>query len=198
MPQRKKILYWHGLAIDSLNDGAMEEGSPDDAAERAHRYSFTPSFGDSLVSHPCNFERQSCLGPIRDSLVFFFFLLIGPGPAGGTTIRRSTSRSIAEPSFVPMVETMRERLLEKAGKRSGCVRNLRPVIAFWRLSAAGAILGKSCFNASATEGAVLLFRTHLQYCMDGIQSDRVGRGYLAGSCRACRRNRRWTLPEYGY
>ena len=25
---RAEIVHWHGLAIDSLNDGAMEEGSP--------------------------------------------------------------------------------------------------------------------------------------------------------------------------
>src|SRR5690348_13420310 len=36
------ITHWHGLAIDSLNDGAMEEGSPMIAPGTTHRYSFTP------------------------------------------------------------------------------------------------------------------------------------------------------------
>src|ERR1700758_1597778 len=36
------IVHWHGLAIDSLNDGAMEEGSPMIPAAATHRYSFTP------------------------------------------------------------------------------------------------------------------------------------------------------------
>src|SRR3569833_4352068 len=36
------IVHWHGLAIDSLNDGAMEEGSPMLAAGQTHRYTFTP------------------------------------------------------------------------------------------------------------------------------------------------------------
>jgi len=36
------IVHWHGLAIDSLNDGAMEEGSPMIAAGETHRYTFTP------------------------------------------------------------------------------------------------------------------------------------------------------------
>ena len=37
------IVHWHGLAIDSLNDGAMEEGSPMIAAGQTHRYTFTPN-----------------------------------------------------------------------------------------------------------------------------------------------------------
>jgi FtsP/CotA-like multicopper oxidase with cupredoxin domain len=37
------IVHWHGLAIDSLNDGAMEEGSPMIPAGATHRYSFTPN-----------------------------------------------------------------------------------------------------------------------------------------------------------
>jgi len=36
------IVHWHGLAIDSLNDGAMEEGSPMIAPGGHLRYSFTP------------------------------------------------------------------------------------------------------------------------------------------------------------
>src|SRR3984957_6873769 len=36
------LVHWHGLAIDSLNDGAMEEGSPMIAPAATQRYSFTP------------------------------------------------------------------------------------------------------------------------------------------------------------
>ena len=36
------IVHWHGLAIDSLNDGAMEEGSPMIAPGGQLRYTFTP------------------------------------------------------------------------------------------------------------------------------------------------------------
>ena len=36
------LTHWHGLAIDTLNDGAMEEGSPMIAAGKTHRYNFTP------------------------------------------------------------------------------------------------------------------------------------------------------------
>ena len=34
------IVHWHGLAIDSINDGAMEEGSPMIAPGQTHRYTF--------------------------------------------------------------------------------------------------------------------------------------------------------------
>src|SRR6201993_5176636 len=40
--QMADLTHWHGLAIDSLNDGAMEEGSKMIAAGETHRYSFTP------------------------------------------------------------------------------------------------------------------------------------------------------------
>lgn len=40
--QNADIVHWHGLAIDSLNDGAMEEGSPMIPVGSTHRYSFTP------------------------------------------------------------------------------------------------------------------------------------------------------------
>ena len=35
------LVHWHGLAIDSLNDGAMEEGSPMIAPNATQRYTFT-------------------------------------------------------------------------------------------------------------------------------------------------------------
>src|SRR3954452_15001792 len=34
------IVHWHGLAIDSMNDGAMEEGSPMIAPGKTQRYAF--------------------------------------------------------------------------------------------------------------------------------------------------------------
>ena len=55
------IVHWHGLAIDSLNDGAMEEGSPmipagTDSSLHVH----AEALGHALVSHPCVGVRQSC------------------------------------------------------------------------------------------------------------------------------------------
>src|SRR5690242_340099 len=37
-----ELVHWHGLAIDSHNDGAMEEGSPMIPAGGHLRYSFHP------------------------------------------------------------------------------------------------------------------------------------------------------------
>jgi FtsP/CotA-like multicopper oxidase with cupredoxin domain len=40
-----ELVHWHGLKIDSFNDGAMEEGSPmiQPGAKRTYRFSSTPS-----------------------------------------------------------------------------------------------------------------------------------------------------------
>src|SRR5258708_39894562 len=36
------LVHWHGLAIDSMSDGAMEEGSPMIEPGRTLLYNFTP------------------------------------------------------------------------------------------------------------------------------------------------------------
>jgi hypothetical protein len=46
------IVHWHGLAIDSLNDGAMEEGSPMIAPGGTLRYSYTPKPGGRAGTTP--------------------------------------------------------------------------------------------------------------------------------------------------
>ena len=78
---QEDIVHWHGLAIDSLNDGAMEEGSPmirgwSNASVLVH----PEAFGDPLVSHPCNFERQSVAWDLYGAVWFFAYR--GQGPAG--------------------------------------------------------------------------------------------------------------------
>ena len=45
------LVHWHGLAIDSINDGAMEEGSPMIEAGAKKRYTFTPSPSGSRWYH---------------------------------------------------------------------------------------------------------------------------------------------------
>jgi FtsP/CotA-like multicopper oxidase with cupredoxin domain len=46
-----ELVHWHGLAIDSLSDGAMEEGSPMIPAGSHLRYSFTPKPAGSRWYH---------------------------------------------------------------------------------------------------------------------------------------------------
>ncbi len=45
------LVHWHGLAIDSKDDGAMEEGSPMIAPHGKVRYSFTPGPSGSRWYH---------------------------------------------------------------------------------------------------------------------------------------------------
>ena len=54
------IVHWHGLAIDSLNDGAMEEGSPMIPVwHHASLFLHSKAVGHTLVSHSCFGLRQS-------------------------------------------------------------------------------------------------------------------------------------------
>ena len=66
------IVHWHGLAIDSLNDGAMEEGSPDDRSRPdPSLHVHAEASGHALVSHARRRLRQSghghLHGPVRIS-----------------------------------------------------------------------------------------------------------------------------------
>ena len=47
-----ELVHWHGLAIDPINDGAMEEGSPMVPAHGRLAYNFTP-------------KPSGCVGTIR-------------------------------------------------------------------------------------------------------------------------------------
>ena len=77
---QEDIVHWHGLAIDSLNDGAMEEGSPMIAAGATHRYSFTPKPSGTRWYHTHATSNDNLsLGTYTGQ---FGFLLIEAGPAG--------------------------------------------------------------------------------------------------------------------
>jgi FtsP/CotA-like multicopper oxidase with cupredoxin domain len=47
----EELVHWHGLAIDPINDGAMEEGSPSIAPHGRLCYSFTPKPSGSRWYH---------------------------------------------------------------------------------------------------------------------------------------------------
>ena len=87
------IVHWHGLGIDSLNDGAMEEGSPMIPAGATHRYSFTPK--------PSGTRWYHTHATANDNLSFgtytgqFGFLLVeGQRTALDTMTRKLISQSI--------------------------------------------------------------------------------------------------------
>lgn len=103
------IVHWHGLAIDTLNDGAMEEGSPMIAAGETHRYSFTPKPSGTRWYHThAGAYGNLAMGTYTGQ---FGFLLIEPGSSNQIAPHYDLEVNLAihhwGPSFVPMVETMR-------------------------------------------------------------------------------------------
>jgi FtsP/CotA-like multicopper oxidase with cupredoxin domain len=102
------IVHWHGLAIDSLNDGAMEEGSPMITVGATHRYSFTPKPSGTrwYHTHASAYDNLS-IGTYTGQ--FGFLLIEGKDQPAHYDQEINLAIHHWEPSFVPMVETMREQ-----------------------------------------------------------------------------------------
>ena len=100
------LVHWHGLAIDPLNDGAMEEGSPMIAAGAVQRYKFTPKPAGTrwYHTHAAAYDNLA-LGTYTGQYGFLFV----EGAANPGHYDQEVELAIHhwEPSFVPMVETMR-------------------------------------------------------------------------------------------
>lgn len=102
------LVHWHGLAIDSLNDGAMEEGSPMIQPGRSLRYSFTPRPSGTRWYHThAAAEGNLALGTYTGQ--FGFLLVEGKQDPARYDQEFNLAIHHWEPSFVPMVQTMRER-----------------------------------------------------------------------------------------
>jgi FtsP/CotA-like multicopper oxidase with cupredoxin domain len=100
------IVHWHGLAIDSLNDGAMEEGSPMIQPGGKLRYSFTPRPVGTRWYHTHagaggDLTRGTYTGQ------FGFMVIDGKSAPGDYDQELFLAIHHWVPSFVPMVETMR-------------------------------------------------------------------------------------------
>ena len=104
--QDADIVHWHGLAIDSLNDGAMEEGSPMIAPGQTHRYSFTPRPAGTRWYHT-HASAYGNLGLGTYTGQFGFLLIEGKQSLPHYDQEVNLAIHHWEPSFVPMVETMR-------------------------------------------------------------------------------------------
>jgi len=100
------IVHWHGLAIDSLNDGAMEEGSPMIAPGAQLRYTFTPRPSGTRWYHThAGAGGDLTLGTYSGQ---FGFLLVDGAPDPGHYDQEIfLAIHHWNGSFVPMVETMR-------------------------------------------------------------------------------------------
>ena len=96
------IVHWHGLAIDSLNDGAMEEGSPMIAPGGQLRYTFTPRPSGTRWYH----THASAGGDLTLSTYsgqFGFLLVEGKPDPGHYDQEIFLAIHHWGPSFVPMV-----------------------------------------------------------------------------------------------
>lgn len=104
----RDLVHWHGLRIDSLNDGAMEEGSPMIGPGQTLLYNFTPHPKGTRWYHThASAGSNLALGTYSGQ---FGFLLVDDGENPGS-YDQEVNLAIHhwEPSFAPMVETMRER-----------------------------------------------------------------------------------------
>ena len=102
------LVHWHGLAIDSLNDGAMEEGSPMIQPGQSLRYSFTPRpFGTRWYHTHASAEGNLALGTYTGQ--YGFLLVEGKNDPARYDQEFHLAIHHWEPSFVPMVEKMRDR-----------------------------------------------------------------------------------------
>src|SRR5580658_7591006 len=160
------LVHWHGLAIDSLNDGAMEEGSPMIPAGSTHRYTFTPKPSGTRWYHThaaayANLAMGTYTGQ-------FGFLLI-EGKDQPAHYDREVNLAIHhwEPSFVPMVETMREQSSNAPLTTGSDVGYKYATIQAHMLGAGEPIRVKQgervlmrLLNASATENVVLALPGH--------------------------------------
>ena len=100
------IVHWHGLYTDSYNDGAMEEGSPMIQPGRTQRYALSPKPSGTrwYHTHAGAYENLSA-GTYTGQ--FGFLLIEDDQPSVHYDEEFNLAIHHWEPSFLPMVETMR-------------------------------------------------------------------------------------------
>ncbi len=160
------IVHWHGLAIDSLNDGAMEEGSPMIAPGETHRYAFTPKPSGTrwYHTHTTAYENLA-IGTYTGQ--FGFLLIDGKREPGNYDQEINLAIHHWGPSFVPMVETMREQSANMPLTTGSDVGYKYATVNAHMLGAGEPIRVKQgqrvlmrLLNASATENVVLALPGH--------------------------------------
>jgi len=145
------IVHWHGLAIDTKNDGAMEEGSPMIAPGGELRYTFTPKPPGTRWYH-------THAG---------FLLVDGKADAGAYDQEILLAVHHWGPRFVPMVETMRAESANQPLTTGSDVGYQYATINQHMLGAGEPIRVKQgqrvllrLLNASATENVILALPGH--------------------------------------
>lgn len=103
---RADLVHWHGLRTDPLNDGAAEEGSPLIQPGHTLRYHLTPEPSGTRWYHSHAMAMDD-LSASTYSGQFGFLLVDGAPDPGHYDQEVHLALHHWEPSFVPMVETMR-------------------------------------------------------------------------------------------
>ena len=161
-----EIVHWHGLKIDSLNDGAMEEGSPMIPAGGSLRYHFTPRPSGTRWYHThssagADLSRATYTGQ-------FGFLVVDGGDEPGH-FDQEVFLAIHHwaPSFVPMLETMQMQSANNPASTGSDVGYQYATVNQHRLGFGEPIRVKQgqrvlmhLLNASATENVVLSLPGH--------------------------------------
>ena len=160
------LVHWHGLTTDSLNDGAVEEGSPLIKPGETLRYHLTPQPSGTRWYH----THAMAMGDLSLASYTgqFGFLLVDGGPDPGHH-DHEVNLAIHHwgPHFVPMVETMREHSQNVPQTSGSDVGYKYATINAHMLGAGEPIRVKRgerilfrLLNASATENVVLALPGH--------------------------------------
>jgi FtsP/CotA-like multicopper oxidase with cupredoxin domain len=160
------LVHWHGLTTDSLNDGAMEEGSPMIPAGGHQRYTLTPN-PVGLRWYHTHATAGSNLSIGTYTGQFGFLVVEGAPDPGHYDQELFLAIHHWEPSFVPMVETMQAQSANHPQTSGSDVGYKYATINQHRLGAGDPIRVKQgqkvllrLLNASATENVILALPGH--------------------------------------
>jgi FtsP/CotA-like multicopper oxidase with cupredoxin domain len=160
------IVHWHGLGINTIADGAVEEGSPIIPAGKSLLYSFTPRPSGTRWYHTHAMAMDNLsLGTYSGQ--FGFLLVEGKHEPGRYDQEINLAIHHWEPSFVPMVDTMRKES-QNVPQTSGSDVGYRYATVNGHMLGAGEPIrvkhGQKVLmrllNASATENVVLALPGH--------------------------------------
>lgn len=160
------LVHWHGLTIDSINDGAMEEGSAMIDPGKSLRYTFTPRPSGTRWYHThAGAKDDLSLGTYSGQ--FGFLLVEGATNPAPWDTEVNLAIHHWEASFVPMVETMRMQSSNVPQTAGSDVGYKYATINAHRLGFGEPIRVKPgqrvlvrLLNASATENCVLALPGH--------------------------------------
>jgi FtsP/CotA-like multicopper oxidase with cupredoxin domain len=160
------IVHWHGLGINTIADGAVEEGSPIIPSGKSLLYSFTPRPSGTRWYHTHAMAMDNLsLGTYSGQ--FGFLLVEGKHDRGRYDQEINLAIHHWEPSFVPMVDTMRKES-QNVPQTSGSDVGYRYATVNGHMLGAGEPIRVKhgqrvlmrLLNASATENVVLALPGH--------------------------------------